>query len=104
MIQEVKAAEAKLKSGRGLAEPDKSIDLMSDQSFTSSAKKEIAKQRAARDEKEKAEPKEEQPSEDAATKKSNQEVTKEDIERYNIEKRVLDEYLVSIITYENPMR
>lgn len=30
MIQEVKVVEAKLKSGGGLAEPDKSVDLMSD--------------------------------------------------------------------------
>lgn len=31
-------------------------------------------------------------------------MTKEDIERYNIEKRVLEEYLISIINYENPIR
>lgn len=42
MIQEVKAAEAKLKSGQGLVEPDKSVDLMSDQSFTTGAKKAMA--------------------------------------------------------------
>lgn len=31
-------------------------------------------------------------------------MTKEDVERYNREKRVLEEYLVNLVTYENPMR